>query len=188
METANLTKNFSFKRGSKAVVFKMATDNAEHSPEKVLWCHTTTDVVAGGKVTYRLAYDGSLHDQACKIGASITYHYARQSSRESLVNNFYRLGYWVAVPIEEITEERPIEFWGEVFRTEVLAYFNQNVVAYVPRNDDQSDLVAKYIESINTFKNTITSSPLPKEMTVEEWNEARLALIEPAMQKLFTSQ
>ena len=186
METANLIKNFSFKRGSKAVVFKMATDNSEHSPEKVLWCHTTTDVVAGGKVTYRLAYDGSLYDHACKVGASITYHYAHQS-HESLVNNFYRLGYWMAVPIEEITEEHPIEFWGEVFRTEVLAYFKQNVVAYLPSNDDQSDFIAEHIESINTFKNSITSSPLPKEMTVAEWNEARLALIEPSMQKLFTS-
>ncbi|CAH7382829.1 conserved hypothetical protein [Vibrio chagasii] len=174
--------DFKFKKGEKAIVFKLSDTNiSPHQPElgnDILMAHTSVDVVAGGKVTFRTAYDGSIYSQACKVGKSLLHYYptSNHDKSRSWADSSYDLGLWVYIPESMITAERDMAFWEQAAKDSFISLLNER---YGNNNGETSEYIKTVSEKIQAHSSV--------EMTAEEWNEKRLATLPKSYIELYSS-
>ena len=152
--------NLSFKKGTKATVFKFDYyHDSEQSSFNIVVGYSELSIVSGGKVRTRYAYDGSIFEAIFekRLGDTVDYYVQKPEHRPASESS-WRLGEWLIIPNTAITADKPLEYWINVARNE----FKAALKCY----RDALPQIIKMIEECDF-----------KPLTVQEWNEARLAIM-----------
>ena len=153
--------NLSFKKGTKATVFKFDYyHDFEQSSFNIVVGYSELSIVSGGKVRTRYAYDGSIFEAIFekRLGDTVEYDVQKPEHLKASEDS-WRLGEWLIIPNTAINADKPLEYWINVARTEFKAMFSSTFGDALPQ-------IIKMIEECDF-----------KPLTVQEWNEARLAIM-----------
>jgi len=164
-----------FIKGSKAVIFRfillnhsMNKPQAEHNNNKpYMWSVFHTDVIKAGKVCYYLAYDGAVHNRGDKVKPSLQNHYANPDRDfvGNLIQSGYGIGEEIHVPIESLTDDKPLAYWSELVKVILVAKY---------QHDADNHWLSIPLE---TIKNPLLTDT-PEKLTVKQWNENRINFLE----------
>ncbi|MGR5555868.1 hypothetical protein ACQKQC_06140 [Vibrio fortis] len=164
-----------FKKGTKAVAFKFdSVMNKDGTALDIVMAYSDVDIVSGGKVRIRYAYDGSLFEEQFinKISGTIDYYGVDPSEHRPTCENNWRLGDWLLIPHASVTDEKPIDFWIDVAKYEFIQKLA--LMNYPPE-------IFKAVEANIADKEV-------KRLSVSEWNEARLSIIDKDTREYFTTK
>lgn len=200
-EHIELLNSLRFKRGSKAILFKLANSVISNvgnldAKQSMCWAYSETNVISSGNIQYKLAYDGSLFlvEHQARLGKSTINEYNSASEFRSIIHNDFGIGDILALPIEVITEERPLSFWIEVARVEYLRKYeleiDNQLISRARYEELTLEAIGYYIERLHGYAlvmNTLMEIT-PTQMSVKEWNEAHLELINPQFRDLYTDK
>lgn len=168
---AELT-NMQFTRNTTAIAFKFdcELDDGQSLP-KMIAGYSRVEIVSGGKVRARYAYDGSLFNesQGRKLGKTVDL-YVENPTHLSACDNSFDMGYWLVIPESVVTEVKPLSYWIDIFKAELKALF-------VGHSADFRKIFSEMVQLLEI-----------KEISVNEWNQARLEIMPHWKRQLFTSK
>ncbi|MCY9866458.1 hypothetical protein OTK49_28365 [Vibrio coralliirubri] len=162
-----------FKGKTKAIAIKFAHNHLDDDSTIAIG-YSEVEIKSAGKVKAGIIYDGSVFPNDCigRIGESIDFYLDFVDWRSASLNA-WGLGQWFIVPVSAITEEFPLEFWIKIAKIDFKMNTNQYAEPHKYKAQKLNDLI---------------DESEVKELTVAEWNEARLNLVSDIMKTYYTTK
>lgn len=174
MNRLEALNSLKFKGKTKAVAIKFE-HNYLRDGSTIAIGYSEVEIKSAGKVKAGIVYDGSTFpvDRLNRIGETID-HYINNNNDWSGSNlSAYGMGSWVIIPVSAITEEFPMDFWIGVAKED----FKMDIPRYTAGNEEQRRALIDLIDNAEV-----------KELTVAEWNEAKLSLLSETERQYYTTK
>lgn len=172
MNRLEALNSLKFKGKTKAVAIKF-DHNYLRDGSSIAIGYNEVDIKSAGKVKASIVYDGSTFPKDRKFGQTIDHYINNNCEWRSSNLSAYRMGSWFIIPVSAITDEFPMDFWIGIAKED----FKLDIPSYTGNDEAQRKALIDLIDNAEV-----------KELTVAEWNEAKLSLLSETERQHYTTK
>ncbi|WP_419238265.1 hypothetical protein ACN08L_16205 (plasmid) [Photobacterium leiognathi subsp. mandapamensis] len=166
-----------FNAEDKLITFKFDKVYRDDGYCEFVWAYSENRVYKSGDLAYLIDYDGSTVPYNVRMGKrAIKFTYPTiYDLKFNPIHNPYSMGQFINVPINGT-----FEYWLEYCRFWLLRQLKAEFDYHQADTEKDRSLLAKLQTIYDKVKEAV-----PVKMTVDEWNEKRLAMMPPETAKKF---